>query len=213
MRQNRQPTDRSGFTAVEMLVVLAITGILATLGIPWIQNILHRSKMQGLTANTTTILRVARSESIKRNVTTIVRYDPDRREFLAFADIDGVNVGEGPDGVFNPIDGEPVGTTDYLVGGRFPLPTGIEIQAPDGWDAFDDLTTVSPPDGDEQVAVFAPDGSIADIGAFRMGDARGNFFEVRIEPQATARIQVRKYDEGADDWLEHRENGQPWKWS
>ena len=63
---------------------------------------------------------------------------------------------------------------------------------PNGADIADGLDT----DGSSRpVAVLLPDGSIRSEGGFRIADARGNFFEVRIEPRATARIEIRKYYE------------------
>ena len=86
-------------------------------------------------------------------------------------------------------------TTDYQIGGTFELPAGISFAAPDGTDdakvadGFLDVTWSG-----TDVAVFDSDGSVRVVGAFRTGDLEGNFLEIRVEPQATARVEIRKWD-------------------
>ncbi len=211
MERRSYRQSRKGFTAVEMLVVIAIVGILAAMGVPLLQNIIHRSKMEGLLGNSSTIMRRARSESIKQNVDTVVRFDFALRRVEAFADRDGATTADPPDGVFNPVVGEPNKTTDYWIG-NFDLPGGIEFVGPALLDPIDGLTTVDNNGTDEEVAIFISDGSITDIGAVRLGDDRGNFFELRIAPQGTARVQVRKWDDIAGEWFEKNEEGHSWSW-
>lgn len=213
MERVQTSRTRRGFTAVEMLVVIAITGILAALGVPLLQNFIHRAKMEGLTANASTLMRLARSEAIKANVRTVVRFDIDNRRFIAFADLNGPLLGDAPDGVFNPIAGEPNRTTDYRVGAPFDLPVGVELQAPGALDLIDGFTTVDNGGIDEQVAIFQSDGSITDIGGLRLGDARDNFFEVRVAPLGTARVRVLKWNDVEADWFEQGQEGHLWEWS
>ena len=77
--------------------------------------------------------------------------------------------------------------------------------------------TASPIDGPELfAAVFEPDGSIRDIGAFRIADDRGdprNTLEVRVAPRATARIEVRKFVFGGPSGDDFYPAGAGlWKW-
>ncbi len=211
MRRHQRSSAPTGFSVVEMLVVIAIMGILATMGIPWLQNILHRTKMEGLISNSSTMFRLARSESIKQNVRTVVRFDLTLRRVEAFADRDGDTILDPPDGVYNPVAGEPFKTTDYWLG-SFDLPAGIEFAAPAMLDEVDGFTTVDNNGLSEEVAILLSDGSITDIGAVRLGDARGNFFEIRIAPQGTARVQVQKWDDIEADWFEKGEDGFTWSW-
>jgi hypothetical protein len=43
------------------------------------------------------------------------------------------------------------------------------------------------------VAVFMPNGSVLDSGAIRIGDKDSNYCEVRIEPEATAKVAVLRW--------------------
>jgi prepilin-type N-terminal cleavage/methylation domain-containing protein len=60
--------------------------------------------------------------------------------------------------------------------------------------------------------VFLADGSVDKPGAFRFADVRGNFLEVRVEPKATARVQVRKWNETDNDWYTRDQGGKAWEW-
>ncbi len=195
-----------------MLVVIAILGILATMGIPLLQNIIHRTKMEGLLNNASAMFRYARSEAIKQNVNTVLRFDFANRRLEAFADRNGATLADPPDGVFSPVAGQPAKTTDYWLG-SFDLPAGIEVDAPGSQDPIDAFSTIDNDGTEEQVAIFISDGSISAVGGIRLGDARGNFFEVRVAPQGTARIQVRKWDEIEREWFEKGEDGHQWVWS
>jgi hypothetical protein len=77
--------------------------------------------------------------------------------------------------------------------GRFVLPKGVDFAAPPdlkGADSVADFTVDD--DGGPNEAVFRGDGSILRAGGFRFGDERGNFVEVRVDPPATARVELRK---------------------
>ena len=120
----------------------------------------------------------------------------------------------GSDLRFDPDPVKPDRNTDYLIH-RLALPLaahpeagvyfwGVEDAGPEGAGVVRELTPdprsteASPLPG---VAVFEPDGSIRDAGAFRLAmarfdrddDTQGNFFEIQVCPRATARIEVRKF--------------------
>ncbi len=59
---------------------------------------------------------------------------------------------------------------------------------------------------------FLTDGSVAATGAFRLADPRGNFLEIRVEPQATARVQVRKWNDADGKWYTRDQGAKPWEW-
>lgn len=213
MELNRNTRIRQGgFTAIEILVVVAILGILLTAGIPMFTSIIQRTKMVGLINNTSAMFRFARSEAIKKNMRTVVRYDFAARRVEVFADLNGTLIDDPPDGVYNPVAGEPNGTTDYRLG-SFGLPAAIQVEAPEPLEPIDGFTVVSSGGVNERVAIFAPDGSIDQVGALRLTDSRGNFFEIRVAPQATARVQVLKWDGDGEEWWEKGEDGNEWEWS
>jgi type II secretory pathway pseudopilin PulG len=195
-----------------MLIVIAITGLLAVMGIPWIVNIVHKTKMEGLLSRTGFLFHLARAESIKQKFNTVVRFDIDARQITAFADLNGNGPGTAPDGVFNAVAGAPRNTTDYQLA-TLELPSGIEFEAPGAMDVIDAFTTVDNNSTDEQVAIFLADGSITDIGAVRLGDARDNFFELRVAPQGTARVQARMWNDTESEWYEQGQEGRNWEWN
>lgn len=209
-----RPRSVSGFTMIEVLVVVVILLMLMVFAFPALQGYVRRGKIEGSAKQTALLMRSARMAALKsggQRVTdplggagwtarTVVRLDPDRREVLAFVDLDDDTGNPGSDLVYNPVDGEPRNETDHLLG-RFALPAHVDIGD------FEDLTPA--PDG-VPVAVFLSDGSVANIGAFRFEDSRGNQLEVRVGPRATARVEVRKWNEDEDAWLANGERGKTW---
>ena len=159
--------------------------------------------------NTSAAMQSARYDAIKRSVSTIMMVEKGSSDLFVFADVDGVNKGDPPDLKYNVVAGEPVHRTDYFIT-RIKPPTGVSLQAPKGEATVWSFTAL--PDSDFNGAVFDADGSVRDVGAFRFGDARGNFIEVRVEPAATARIRVRKWDPADKDWYEQGEGDKVWEW-
>ena len=209
MQRRRRQGLRPGFTVIEMILVVAIIGIMATIGVPNLLRVIHRAKLEGIARETTVLMQRARSEAVRLNVPTVVRADLTRGEVVAFVDVDGPTILDAPDMLFNPVAGEPHRTTDFELG-RFILPNQILFQAPtaDPDGPIQGFTAA----GGEFVAVFDPNGSIRDIGAVRFADQRGNFLEVRVTPAATARVQMRKWDSDVSDWQTRNQGDKPWVW-
>jgi Tfp pilus assembly protein PilE len=99
--------------------------------------------------------------------------------------------------------GEITGATGAADFARLPLPKTVKFEAPPSQTAID---------VDGGCFVFQPDGSVEKPGAFRIADVRGNFLEVRVEPRATARVQVRKWDETDGKWYTRSQGGKAWEW-
>ena len=216
--KNRPPRSR-GFSFVEMVVALAFVGILATIGVPALLSFIERGKIQGISEQTGMLAQRTRMEAMKRGVRTVLTVDVANREVFAFADVHGAAATDPSDGIFNPIAGMTTRTTDYVIA-RFQLPTGVTFTSPTdtGVDSIDGFVNPGNPDPPDKQAIFNTDGSVLATGAFRFADGRGNFLEVRIAPQATAKTQVRKYNDtlppNADgtNWYARREGGEPWLW-
>ncbi len=215
----RPTTHNRGFSFIEMIVALAILGILAGIGYPALLSFLHRGKIEGISSKTSLLTQRTRMEAMKRGVRTVVSIDPATRQVIAFADVHGVAATDPSDGIFNPIGGMPARTTDYVIA-RYDLPTGVAFASPTDTDldSVDGFVNPGNPDPPDQQAIFSTDGSVLATGAFRFADQRGNFLEVRVAPQATGKAQVRKYNDtlpvNADGshWYAKREGGQPWIW-
>jgi prepilin-type N-terminal cleavage/methylation domain-containing protein len=194
-----------GFTLLEVLVVMAILMTAILVAFPALQNLIVRSKLEGRARELAAMVQRGRLEAVKRSVPVVVKVDPGSSEVFAFADVNGSLLEDPPDGIFNPVADEPHGATDYSLG-RWVLPVGVTLAAPGAEPAIDGLTLV----GSDRVVRLLPDGSVADVGAYRFGDPRGNFLEVRVAPRATARVSVGKWD--GMSWPSRGEGGHPWRW-
>jgi type IV fimbrial biogenesis protein FimT len=60
---------------------------------------------------------------------------------------------------------------------------------------------------------FNTDGSVAEVGSFRMVDNNSNYLEVRVDPQATARVEVRKWNTTDSQWYTRNQGGKAWTWN
>lgn len=209
MTMNRERLVRAarGFTMIETLLVLVLLLILMTFAIPSLLGMVRQGKLRGAADETATLMRLARLEAIKRSCPAIVRIldaggaTPERVEAIVDCNGDGLQ----------DADKKSLGT--------LPLPPRVHHLAPPdqaGKDSFKGFS-VDPAGGDANVAIFQGDGSIDETGAFRFGDETGNFLEVRVAPQATARIEVRKclVCVNADDdrdWYANGKDGRAWTW-
>jgi len=229
LRPSRADT---GFNLLELMVVMAIIMILAVLVIPEFRHLLRRFKLDGAVQGVAQVVAQARAEAIRRGVPVVVRADLGQNALVAFADVNATVPKKGsspPDYVhallFDPnteipdmdpspgVAELPHGATDYQVA-FYPLPGGnLSENAVLFWGAEDDApglanvtTGLTTDPGANQVAVFLANGSVRDVGGFRisMGAPRDggvspdtdefrNFFEISIEPQATAKVNVRKW--------------------
>lgn len=216
MRRIR-PLSR-GFNLAELLVILALIGVVATLGFPVIQNVLHKSKVRAAVRSATNLLQIARLEAIRRGAPTVVGIDADNGEIIAFVDVHGPAVTDPSDGIFNPVLGQPYRMTDYELP-RVHL-SGLSFKDPDGdvgtgsIDGFDNPNLLP-----DSKVIFQSDGSAMATGAFRLADLRSNYFEIRVAPAATGKLQLRKYDDSlavnwdGSHWYAEGEVSRGWTWN
>ena len=64
--------NQSGFTLLELMITVAVLGVLAALALPSFQSVLEGRRLVGAAENLFADLQFARSESIKRNV--VIRF-------------------------------------------------------------------------------------------------------------------------------------------
>lgn len=208
-----------GFTIIELLVVLSLIVIIGAIGYPALGKLLRKGQLISFGQKLSVQLKAGRQEAIRSGFPVAVIADFANHQIYAF-----VNADEDPDFVFAPDPSQPSRTTDYEIY-RLYLPTDRQVHLfgpgdadPHGNDAVDSFTDVN----GQQIAIFEPDGSIRDTGAFRFADDKGNFLEVRVEPAATARITLQKYNRnpawgGPAQFYpkgRHSTSGDPlWTWS
>lgn len=217
MGSNQRNRSRTGFTIFELLVVIAFMGIMATLFAPNILRLIHRAKLTGVAQQTEVLLRTARQSAIRYNTRAVVSIDLATEEVIAFVDVDGVNLGDPSDGIFNPVVGQPHRATDFELS-RYTLPNSVNFQAP----ATDPLghgaisgfvNSVPEPLLPDDIAIFEPNGSAITAGAFRFADLFNNFLEVRVAPRLTGRVRTLKFSDADVEWHIRNETGKPWKWN
>jgi len=226
--RKRSRAGQSGFTLIEVMIVALLALILVSFGVPALQQLLLRSKLEAVAQQIEATLRKARYDAIREGNPIVVQALPADGVLRSYTDVPTLDVnGNRTDTVlgFEPVVGAPKGTTDREIS-TLALPSYVEFSAPTGLEVVDGLTNISGgPVGDaevsELVAVFRADGSLQDIGALRAGDTRGNFFEFRVEIAATGKVILRKYDCALDVWYERfylnettnlREVTSRWKW-
>ena len=191
----------AGMTMVEVVLIVAVVGIGAIMAFPALQQFIHRNKILGSAQTAGALMREARFEAIRRGAQCVVHADSATNEVVAFVDVDG-------DLTFNP---DPTETTfratDYELR-RYRLPAGVSFSAPGAQPSIFGFTDL--PAHAWNGAVFQADGSIQDLGGMRLGDQRGTFLEARVEPAASARIALRKWD--GSNWLAQGQQGKTWEW-
>ena len=195
----RLPWKRqTGFTLIEMLVVLGVIGILILISVPTFLRMMNRYRLTGTTREVASLMQAARLEAIKLNTPAQVNYDATTNTFMAFVDMDRDNALSGADRILAATVIIPA--TVSFQGPGDAAPNGAN--AIDGWD--DAPAQLGP--------IFRPDGSVDRVGAFRLKDRDNNFIEVRVETPATGRLALRKQDRADGIFYLNGEAGHKWEW-
>jgi len=204
----------AGVSLVEMLLMVTMVAIILAIGVPALNQQMVRGRLVGACEQVATHLHNARLEAMKKGFPVVVEPDYETQRMVAFLDDQVQNLTQDPgeDTLFDlAVPGDMSQSGVYFMGPDLVMATpGAPAESIEG------LTSAG---GPYRVAVFEPNGSIRDLGAFRFGDGktpRANIFEVRIEPAATARIEIRKWiyggagGGGADVFLPA--GGGTWTW-
>jgi type IV fimbrial biogenesis protein FimT len=199
-----------GLTLLELLVALAIIMLVAAIGYPALHKMVIRSNLEGAAQQAMAALRQGRLEAIKRSAPAVAVLDAANRRLTVFIDLNDAGGTPAPDLLFNPRVGVDPSNTDYVVA-EVPLPPQVQLGGPP---ADNEIVEGFTDRGDGPRAVFEGDGSVTDVGAFRVRDERDNFLEIKVSPAATARIQLRKWHVADNAWYTRdMRNGKVlWEW-
>lgn len=181
---------------IEMLVVLAILGFALVIGIPAMLNMIRRAQVEGALRQAGNEFRAARLEAVKKSSDIYVEADFASDKLVTWRET------SAPTDGFTPLTDEKLR--------EMPLPKGIWFWGPadptaEGADATDPDST--------PVFIFLSSGAAKQIGGVRLADGRGNFLEVHVEPKATARVALRKWNATTSLWWQQDENNERWTWS
>jgi prepilin-type N-terminal cleavage/methylation domain-containing protein len=199
MRSTRSSEREAGFTMLELLVVILIIGVMATLGMPALQQMINRSRLEGLVREAAVMCQSTRLEAIKGGIPTVIRFDLADRTVVSWVDDNGDNIQDN-------------GERQLL---HRQLPGQVEYGGPGSYGETGGLPT----DSDGAWLTFNIDGSIeltstgdcdTGLGCVRFGDNRPNYLELSIGPAATAKVEIRKWSGSA--WQLPGEGGHPWEW-
>jgi prepilin-type N-terminal cleavage/methylation domain-containing protein len=203
MDRSRKPVRSSGFTLIEILVVLVLMVLLLLFSFPSLLKMVNRSKLLGITSQTSVLMQQARFEAIKKNVPVFVVADLTYGSISVVSDDNGNGVWDrATDGLKSRID----------LPGRISF-WGVEDSAANGANAVTfQALTCSPACSNMYAAVYRPDGSASELRAFRFADGKGNYMEVKVMNTATGRSEAHKYEPASSDYVVNGYNGKAWTW-
>lgn len=201
--QKRAHERRSGFTLIEMLIVLVVAMVLMTIGIPVLRGTLLRAQVASFATQLQSTFQSARFEAIKQGLPVVVQIVPDEGLVRTYVDVpafDAAGVRTDTPFALEPEPGLQNIETDRVLL-QLTTPNAVIFDAPAGEDTVVGMTNISggaPEDADlsERVLVFNADGAVQALGAFRFaarGDSK-NFLEARLDFAATGKSSLLKYD-------------------
>jgi type II secretion system protein H len=150
MIRHKAPVISSGFTLLELMVVIAIAGILAAIAAPSFQELIHRNSVAAQAGQLAKGLRFARSEAIKRSAPVrVVAVDPADwgRGWRVVADTDRDNSFAAEEPLFQGESAPP----------RLAVATAATHQLANGYLAFTALGALDPVSDSFAVLISAAD--------------------------------------------------------
>ncbi|HEX4952604.1 MAG TPA: GspH/FimT family pseudopilin [Thermoanaerobaculia bacterium] len=198
MNQSRE----RGFQLVEVVIVLAIIGLFFTAALPDLMRATARERVRSAAMEITAVMRLARSEAVKRSVRVAVKFERDvdgLYTYCLYADGDGDGVANADiDTGIDPAIRRPRRLEQF--GGRvgFGFPPGSV--PPDPGDPRRRLGSLDDPIrfNRSDLASFDPIGS-GTPGSVYITDHRTELAAVRVLG-GSGRVQVLSYDRDADRW-------------
>jgi prepilin-type N-terminal cleavage/methylation domain-containing protein len=198
-RDRRPATTKKGFTAVEILTVVAILGVTAAAAVPAFATYRRRASLIAQATQVRAVFRAARMRAITRNANAGVRFSQ-RGSGWMYAlyddgDGDGVradDIAAGIDRCFKPAS---VLLPEFQVATVGVLP--MSIRDPDG----DLLTPASSPVqfGRTATCSFSPTGT-ATPGTIYLVSGDGMIYAVRVLG-ASGKVRALRYDAGRRRWV------------
>lgn len=136
-----QPEYNTGFTLIELMVTIAIAGILIGVAIPNFTSIIISNRLTTSANELVTALSLARSEAVKRGINVTVRRKGGTSTqwesgWDIFVDVNGNNVNDGTDTLLRSYDALPNGYTLRTGNSRYKdyaayLPSGLGVSGND----------------------------------------------------------------------------------
>ena len=192
----RSRPAREGFTTVEMIVVVAIVGMILAIALPYFGAVMRRARLTSEARQIFMPLLKARLEAIKRGNNVNVEISPNTakesyREAIVYVDTNG-------NGSYDNV------TTDTLIA-TFPMAPSADPTL-----RIDSANVASPSTAATTIEfIFTPLGTLASASTTKstyISDGKGNVLQVAVPSTSNAKATMTKQLTGTNYV------GQPWKW-
>lgn len=175
-------SSSDGFSLIELLVAIAVVGILAALALPAYRSWMDNTEYKEAARRLTSILRQGRSVAVARNRECRVTFDFAADQYtLALGD-------------------RPYSSSSFseVLVGNTGLPQGVDLRGDNDADVDDDddcsVTTGT------AIIKFNPNGSANTRYVCVMDDAGNRQYRVGVPAANTGRSVIQRWNAGASDW-------------